>query len=375
MNKFKILISGFAIVMAMSSCDDLLNTKPLDSYSDDLIWSDYKLVEGVINNAYKDIVKEYIYTPLELDAYYGAANDDYSDNIIISTNNVVTIIKDQMTPDKDYRWSTAFPLIRQANLIIENVGKSDFPDNIKKEMIAEGKMLRAMIYFNKARLFGKFVLIDKVLTPEDELQLGRSKTIKETYDFILKDLKDAASGLPENAENGYFTKGAALALKAEVALHGASYIETGKEDYYKEVKTSSEELFKLGYSLDSDYKKMFNDYDYASNSKEIIFALWRNKSVTQYKDTPMQQFTPNAETNVLHDFAWPKLKQNFLGWGNRWPSQDLVDEYEVIDRDGKAKKWNETSYYEDYINNPGTYWVSDHLYKHRDQRFLCINSL
>ena len=247
MNKFKILISGFAIVMAMSSCDDLLNTKPLDSYSDDLIWSDYKLVEGVINNAYKDIVKEYIYTPLELDAYYGAANDDYSDNIIISTNNVVTIIKDQMTPDKDYRWSTAFPLIRQANLIIENVGKSDFPDNIKKEMIAEGKMLRAMIYFNKARLFGKFVLIDKVLTPEDELQLGRSKTIKETYDFILKDLKDAASGLPENAENGYFTKGAALALKAEVALHGASYIETGKEDYYKEVKTSSEELFKLGY--------------------------------------------------------------------------------------------------------------------------------
>ena len=369
MNKFKILISGFAIVMAMSSCDDLLNTKPLDSYSDDLIWSDYKLVEGVINNAYKDIVKEYIYTPLELDAYYGAANDDYSDNIIISTNNVVTIIKDQMTPDKDYRWSTAFPLIRQANLIIENVGKSDFPDNIKKEMIAEGKMLRAMIYFNKARLFGKFVLIDKVLTPEDELQLGRSKTIKETYDFILKDLKDAASGLPENAENGYFTKGAALALKAEVALHGASYIETGKEDYYKEVKTSSEELFKLGYSLDSDYKKMFNDYDYASNSKEIIFALWRNKSVTQYKDTPMQQFTPNAETNVLHDFAWPKLKQNFLGWGNRWPSQDLVDEYEVIDRDGKAKKWNETSYYEDYINNPGTYWVSDHLYKHRDQRF------
>lgn len=70
-------------------------------------------------------------------------------------------------------------------------------------------------------------------------------------------------------------------------------------------------MFKLGYSLDSDYKKMFNDYDYASNSKEIIFALWRNKSVTQYKDTPMQQFTPNAETNVLHDFAWPKLKQNF----------------------------------------------------------------
>lgn len=68
---------------------------------------------------------------------------------------------------------------------------------------------------------------------------------------------------------------------------------------------------------------------------------------------------------TLHGLSLNRI----LGWGNRWPSQDLVDEYEVIDRDGKAKKWNETSYYEDYINNPGTYWVSDHLYKHRDQRF------
>lgn len=124
---------GLAIVIAMSACDDLLNTKPLDSYSNELIWSDYKLVQGVINDTYRDIVKEYIFTPLEKDAYYGAANDDYSDNMIISTNNVVTIIKDQMTPDKDYRWSTAFPLIRKANLIIENVGKSDYPDNIKKK--------------------------------------------------------------------------------------------------------------------------------------------------------------------------------------------------------------------------------------------------
>ena len=63
MNKFKILISGFAIVMAMSSCDDLLNTKPLDSYSDDLIWSDYKLVEGVINNAYKAVSYTHLTLP------------------------------------------------------------------------------------------------------------------------------------------------------------------------------------------------------------------------------------------------------------------------------------------------------------------------
>lgn len=357
-------------MLCSTSCEDsILNTRPLDRYSDELIWSDANLAQGVINNAYKNILKEYIISPLEKDKHYGAACDDFSDNIIVGSKNPLTIIKDQMSPDTDYRWTQAFPLIRQANLIIENVGKSDFPDNIKKRMIAEGKMLRAMIYFNKARLFGKFILIDRVLTPDDELQLGRSKTIKETYDFILRDLRDAALDLPITTENGYFTKGAALALEAEVALHGASYIEMGSEDYYKEVMSCSEELFKLGYTLDEDYQKMFNNYDYASTSNEIIFALWRSSDITTYADTPMQGIAPNAEMNVLHDFAWPKLVQNFLGWGDRWPSQDLVDEYEVIDRDGEAKKWNETSYYQDYVNNPGKYWVSEHLYKHRDNRF------
>ena len=64
MNKFKILMLGLAIVIAMSACDDLLNTEPLDSYSNELIWSDYKLVQGVINDTYRDIVKEYIFVML-----------------------------------------------------------------------------------------------------------------------------------------------------------------------------------------------------------------------------------------------------------------------------------------------------------------------
>lgn len=182
-------------------------------------------------------------------------------------------------------------------------------------------------------------------------------------------MKDAASGLPENAENGYFTKGAALALKAEVALHGASYIETGKEDYYKEVKTSSEELFKLGYSLDSDYKRCSMIMIMLQILRKLSLLCGEinqlhNIRILQCNNLHQMQRLMCCMT--LHGLSLNRI----FGLGNRWPSQDLVDEYEVIDRDGKAKKWNETSYYEDYINNPGTYWVSDHLYKHRDQRFM-----
>ena len=102
-----------------------------------------------------------------------------------------------------------------------------------------------MIYFDKAKFFGKYVIVNKVLSPDDELELPRTNTIKETYDFILDDLAEAAKGLPTTGPTGSITKGAALALKAEVALHGAAYIESGKDEYYHVITSYSIHYTKL----------------------------------------------------------------------------------------------------------------------------------
>ena len=50
-----------------------------------------------------------------------------------------------------------------------------------------------------------------------------------------------------------------------------------------------------------------------------------------------------------------------------FPSVDLVNEYEVIDVDGSAKNWDESSYYKDYQQNGG--YVSKAIYRNRDNRF------
>ena len=49
------------------------------------------------------------------------------------------------------------------------------------------------------------------------------------------------------------------------------------------------------------------------------------------------------------------------------PSCDLVDEYEVIDEDGKSKNWDESSYYQNWLVNGG--YVSEAIYQNRDKRF------
>lgn len=121
-------------------------------------------------------------------------------------------------------------------------------------------------------------LVDK---DEDMTQYGRTATIKDTYDFILQDLKDAASGLRASEPTGMPTKGAAYALLAEAALHGAAYIESGQSEYYEIARQASEDLFALNvYSLDTDYKNMFNDFDHSQNSKEIILAQWKSSDNT-----------------------------------------------------------------------------------------------
>jgi len=55
------------------------------------------------------------------------------------------------------------------------------------------------------------------------------------------------------------------------------------------------------------------------------------------------------------------------GWPEKFPTVSLANEYLVVDDDGIAKKWDETSYYQNFVENGGS--VDDAIYKNRDQRF------
>ncbi len=43
-----------------------------------------------------------------------------------------------------------------------------FLEQDKNYLIAQAKMQRAMIYFSRARLFGKLMIVDRVLDPEEK---------------------------------------------------------------------------------------------------------------------------------------------------------------------------------------------------------------
>ena len=371
-NMKKIIFYITALATVLSSCNNhILDTKPLDKYTEGDVWGDPSLAQGFIYNTYSSVIPELLVNPNDPDSKNGGiGNDNFTDNVITFASD--NVARDLIDKYFDAGWAknnsyyfyanaplgrkgpikqNSFEVIRDCNLIIEKVAASTgIKDSEKLGLIAQGKMLRALIYYSKARVFGKYVIINKVLTPNDELKLPRSATIKDTYDFIIKDLQDAAIDLPiaANAKAGQLTKGAAYAMLAEIALQGAAYIETGKQDYYQIAKKASEDLFTLGYALDADYAGLFNDYNKALNSKEPILTQFKHIDATLCVLTLMQGLVPNME--VAATKGTPALNESFLGFTLCWPSVNLVDDYLVGDVDGVAKKWDQTSYYPRFIH-------------------------
>lgn len=348
-------------IVAFGACQDDLNTKPLDKFSGDLIWADAATARSFVNDAYGTINNRLI------------QDDEWSDNMVLNPSQgaASNMVQENVTNETNFGWNI-FEDIRKTNMIIERVTNSSYLESDKNLMLGEAYFLRAVTNFTAARKFGKLIIVDKVLTPEDDLNLSRTATIKETYDFILKDLDQAASLLPADVLKGRISKGAAYALKAEVCLQGAPYLENSsdKAGYYQQGIKASEDLFALGvYSLDDDYKAMFNTYSGGMDSPEIILASYRIETNTQMSGTWMQNLVPNmggdkAKEGVLE--RWP-LDKPLEGWLEKTPSQEATDAYLVNDLDGKAKMWNEASYYKTFV--PGKGSVNKAIYTNRDKRF------
>ncbi|MDL2255103.1 RagB/SusD family nutrient uptake outer membrane protein [Parabacteroides sp. OttesenSCG-928-K15] len=359
MNRYKNYILTALFIFSLIACSDVLDKGPLDKYSENDIWNDADLTQAFIYKTLKNTTDKLI------------MQDKWTDNSFIQEASSSTAVnKEQIDRYHDAGWDV-YADIRRCNMILLRVPESpNLLDKEKEYFIAQAKAMRAIIYFSRARLFGKLMIVDRILDPEEEMEFPRTSTIKETYDFILKDLQEAAPGLPVslNSQQGMLTRGAAYAFLAEAALHGAAYIESGKETYYDIAKEASENLFSLGvYELDNNYQSMFNEFNHSLNSKEIILAQWRHETNTNFAGTWMQELIPNTDNTKNIEAAWPKFVEEFAGWPQSFPSVDLVADYLVVDEDGKAKDWDKTSYYQDFLENGGS--VSDAIYKNRDNRF------
>jgi hypothetical protein len=359
----KLIRNTFILIaaLAINSCSDVLELKPLDKLDSETLFSDPEGVKVYLANLYYQMPVE------DFTFFFNGFNintgDPNNSGIApaIQTDEAIGSEFGGLSPwgSGDFAWwEEGYNLIRDVNLLIETIPALDITEEEKQTLRGESAFIRAFAYFALAKRYGGVPLITQVQNYEGEvenLKVPRS-TEKETWDFVLQESDIAIENLPESWSGGErrATKWVAYALKSRVALHAASLakyghkaplsgtavdekligLEASEANYYYEacIKASEAIMNAESFALyrpnpanpqeaAENYRSLFEDPNNAP--EEVIFI----KGYT----------IPGTGTGHNYDI-WYNPNQTSNGWphpGRMNPSLELVDTYESYTNPGE----------------------------------------
>ena len=257
-----------------------------------------------------------------------------------------------------------YTTMRDVNNLIKIVENAYAEGTINETMyttyIAEARFVRAYYYFGMVRSYGGVPIVTEPLDDKYDggenagLYIPRS-TEKDTWDFVLSELTEAAAALPEKRTDGAYRadKWAALGLKSRVALYAASVSKYWNDapiascdavnqgltymkaeyaaDYYKQCIEASEAIINSGkFSL------------YNANPSSVSNAVTALTELFQSRQDCEWIFGKSYESGVVgasNGFDWPNSPRQvaFTGATGVWKfgcyniNSDLVDLYDRYD--------------------------------------------
>lgn len=195
----------------------------------------------------------------------------------------------------------------------------------KNHKEAELKYLRAYFFFDLVQQFGAIPMpIEPTFTPVTDV---KRTAVRVVYKQIINDLKFAADNnyLPEIAERGKVTRGAAQHLLAKVYLTRASAstmdakLTRGTTDSdLKEAARYADMVINSGsYALENDFAAIFDINN--KDSKEVIFTVnFTTDEMWNGSGNPMHMYSTGSYQNekgmqrdTKNGRAWSRIRQTF----------------------------------------------------------------
>lgn len=342
MNKIYLIFIWGVILFPISCTQPSLDVVPTDRITDQTLYSDANLVEGLVNNNYRDLA--YGFYNLHWQAFLLAGATDETQSAYESYIGVNIINKGLLDPTpsgssftgffdgnaypRQQAWACNYKYISQCNSFFENVDKvTNLSADNKKRLMGEMKTLRALRYFNLVKHYGGVPIITKTFGLTDKFDQIRN-SMEQCFKFILSELEEAIALLPDIAsKTGKIDKGIAMAFKSRILLYYASPLfNTGNDaSRWQNAADAAKSVIDMGkYKLTpwTNYKNMFIKFD--AGNKETIFIAINQSGVS----------SEGHEDN----FPWPGLTieycvMPFIRGGNLMynPTQQMVDSYETLD--------------------------------------------
>lgn len=173
-------------------------------------------------------------------------------------------------------WGNHYTAIYRANLIISSVTNPDLGIDIDAQgrLAGQARAARALLYYKLVKIYGGVPIIPDAFTAATDIDANPvpRSSVSEVYNFILTDITQAESELPDGLGVFFFNKNAAKVLKAKIEM------ELGN---YTAAKSTLTPLIGA-YGLNSDYAALFGSIadgtPLAADASEGIFAIDFNET-------------------------------------------------------------------------------------------------
>ena len=312
MKAIKYFSLGLMSAVALSACSDqfLQDKKNYDNVTTDV----YNYIEGAnarLNDLYSwclpqvgDLTESTNYLSVSVGNadIAGSSTEEYTgfSNFVNPEIELTSMSTSNAVPDyfmgaHNNIQNSVYGRIRNINDFIDGVNGSSLTEEQKNQMLGQAYFFRAWCYYNLVKWYGGVPIVTEMLDPVADNYTPRSTT-KETIEFILSDLDNAARLLAPFTLNGGWgsgdygrvTTGTALALKGRVLLLWASPLfnrsndQTRWQSAYTMMKQELDSINRCGYRLYQTSNNI-NGSDFAAqfltsgvNPEAVFVALYNN---------------------------------------------------------------------------------------------------
>lgn len=278
----------FLVAVIMGGCkktDEFLTRYPLDQMTDESYWTSENNVRTYAWGLYTNYFPGYS-TGFDLGwgGYFSgqALNDDFA------PITPATFTKNVPATDATVgNWN--FTFIRRINVLVDRVSRVPMNDEAKNHWRGVGRFFRGLEFAAKVKSYGDFPWYGTVLADTAESQLYKPRDPRTlVMDSVLLDFKYAAenvravddASLPKGL---YVNKYTVLAFMSRVFLFEGTWQKyqagntTKANEYLEAAKWAANEVMtKGGYTLASDYRKIFNSLDLSANTETIMFRRYES---------------------------------------------------------------------------------------------------
>ncbi|MDR1023959.1 MAG: RagB/SusD family nutrient uptake outer membrane protein [Prevotellaceae bacterium] len=233
---------AFLMLLTLSGCNgNLLDQKSTTQLPESEFWSSVSDAESGLNGLYSDV--RYVFNR----DYYLDSHGEFvksRGNSFLAKNyqgGAYAGLWDRQPVSYGGGYANMYQFcygsVNRANYVIDNVQKmlaETAGESDKKQLeriIAESKMLRALVYFRLISMWGDVQYFNFRVYKNEEVQRLPRTPIAAVKDSIIADLTEAFGALPDkSATVGRASKYAALALRGKVYLYWACWNHYGWDE-------------------------------------------------------------------------------------------------------------------------------------------------